>query len=295
MLTVVILNYRDAKRSLLCVQNVLAEGADYVLVWDNSADAGMSAADIQAGNPDPERVRIIISPHNYGFAAGVNRAIEFALIDRPGSWILLINNDAQLYHGAIEIMCNVLLENKNARIVSPLINNNASIQGRTWYQHLTGLLFKRRHFGCSSHPSGCCFLLAPERIVLPLFDERFFMYGEDCALGIRFQAPEDIIWLEKVLVFHEGSASSGLGSPFYEERMVAAHLLLARYIAKSRFYYLILLSIRFIVLPVRALVRAIRFRSVVPFVALWRGVLIAAGRDPLRQAISAPETPECTP
>jgi GT2 family glycosyltransferase len=291
MITAVILNYRDAKRSLTCIRNVLAEGADYIILWDNSADAGVSAADIQSANPDHARVRIIVSASNLGFAAGVNRAIESALADRPETWILLINNDACLRPGALTVMRDVLRENPEARLVSPLINNNGVIQGRAWYQRLTGLLFNRQHSGCLSYPSGCCFLLAPGRLSLPLFDERFFMYGEDCALGMRLQAPKDIFWLEKILVDHEGSASSGLGSLFYEERMVAAHLLLAGSITRFLPYYLLLLAARAAILPMRALVRAIRFRSMVPLIALWRGTIIAAGRDPLRQKISSPNTP----
>jgi GT2 family glycosyltransferase len=291
MITAIILNYRDARRSLACIRNVLEEGVDYVIVWDNSADAGISAADIRSGNPDHERVRIVISVRNLGFAAGVNRAIESALADRPETWILLINNDACLRPGALAMMRDVLRDNPEACLVSPLINNNGVIQGRTWYQHLTGLLFNKQHPGCSSHPSGCCFLLAPCRLSLPLFDERFFMYGEDCALGIRMQATKDIVWLEKILVDHEGSASSGLGSLFYEERMVAAHLLLAGSITRFLPYYLLLLAARAAILPMRALVRAIRFHSMIPLIALWRGGLIAAGRDPLRQEISVPETP----
>jgi GT2 family glycosyltransferase len=291
MITAVILNYRDAKRSLACIRNVLAEGADHIIVWDNSADAGVSAADIQSANPDPERVRIIVSASNLGFAAGANRAIESALADRPETWILLINNDACLRPGALAMMRDLLRENSEACLVSPLINNNGVIQGRAWYQCLTGLLFNRQYSGCLSYPSGCCFLLAPGRLSLPLFDERFFMYGEDWVLGMRLQAPKDIVWLEKILVDHEGSASSGLGSPFYEERMVAGHLLLAGSIARSSPHLLLLLIVRAVTLPMRALVRAIRFRSMIPFVALWRGTLIAAGRDPLRQKISLPNTP----
>lgn len=109
---------------------------------------------------------------------------------------------------------------------------------------------------------------------IPLFDEAFFMYGEDCELGWRL-SPQSIVYVDEELVTHEGSASSGLGSRFYEERMVAAHLILAQKIAKNRTEYALFLILRMISLPIRACIRSFRFRSLVPFYSLFSGFKIA--------------------
>ena len=120
------------------------------------------------------------------------------------------------------------------------------------------------------HASGCCLLIASERIETMLFDEDFFMYGEDAELGARLGASK-MVHVPQILVFHEGSASSGLGSEFYETRMVAAHLLLAEKFAHGSLDYMLLMTVRLFTLSVRGLIRAVRYRSSIPLWALLRG------------------------
>jgi GT2 family glycosyltransferase len=276
VITAIMLNYRDARRTLTCINSVLAEAVDHVMVWDNSADMGISAAAVRAGNPDPERVMIEISQKNIGFAAGVNRAIELAWRRHPGTWVLLINNDAVLLPGALPLLRQALLENTQAKLAAPRINHAGRVLGAVYYQRLTGMLFLHKtRPGCFPYPSGCCFLVASERFHFPLFDERFFMYGEDCALGFRLHAPGDILYLKEVLVYHELSASSQNGSQFYEERMVASHFLMAKVLAKSKLQFSVYMIARLITLLARSIIRACRYRSTAPLRALWHGALIA--------------------
>ena len=95
-----LLNYRDAPRSIRCIQSVLDEGAVAVVVWDNSADGGESARAVAHAYADAQRVNIVVSPTNLGFAAGVNRALAHGRALYPQAWVLLINNDARLLPGA---------------------------------------------------------------------------------------------------------------------------------------------------------------------------------------------------
>jgi len=90
-----------------------------------------------------------------------------------------------------------------------------------------------------------------------------------------------MLYLPQVLVQHEGSASSGLGTPFYESRMVAAHLILARKLAIGPIARSGLLLGHGMMLTARALVRATRYRSLVPLRALLVGWALAHGADPL--------------
>jgi GT2 family glycosyltransferase len=282
--TAVLINFRDAERTSKCVRSVLREHIDQVLVWDNSEDTGLSAASVQQEFQGEPRVQVEVCSRNLGFAAGANRAVESARRDRPGNWILLINNDATLREGALGRMAGVLADQPQMQLVSPGISHAGVVSGPLFYQRWTGLQFHRPAPGSFAFPTGCCLLMAPERITLPLFDETFFMYGEDVALGARLQA---VAHLPEVLVDHEGSASSGLGSRFYEERLVAAHCLLAGVLARSAMERCAMLSVRLPLLLVRAVLRSLRFRSLLPIRALCGGVFIAAGRDPLRPPASA--------
>ncbi|MBC7216477.1 MAG: hypothetical protein H5U28_14970 [Burkholderiaceae bacterium] len=273
------LHYRHAALTDRCVRSLLADGADAVLVWDNTSDGGESAKGITVCQEQPERIALEISPANIGFAAGVNRGIAAILARWPQAWVFLLNNDAEVLSGAVSTLSEALAAHSSAVVAFPLIDQGDRFSGATYYQRHFGLLSSRPLPASVMHPSGCALLIAPERIELPLFDEDFFMYGEDVMLGARL-GPQRMVHVPEVLVRHAGNAGSGQGSAFYEERMVAAHWLLARKLAKSRLELGLYLLGRALALPARALLRALRQRSLVPLTALRRGWRLASRRSP---------------
>ena len=271
------LHYRHAALTDRCVRSLLADGADAVLVWDNTGDGGESAKGITVCQEQPDRVVLEISPANLGFAAGVNRGIEAILARWPQAWVFLLNNDAEVLPGAVSTLSEALAAHSSAVVAFPLIDQGDRFSGATYYQRHFGLLSSRPLPASVMHPSGCALMIAPERIGLPLFDEDFFMYGEDVMLGARL-GPQRMVHVPKVLVRHAGNAGSGQGSAFYEERMVAAHWLLARKLAKNRLELGLYLLGRALSLSARALLRALRQRSLIPLTALWRGWRLAFAR-----------------
>jgi GT2 family glycosyltransferase len=271
-----ILNYRDWRRSELAIGSLLDEDIDAVVVWDNSEDRGDSAARLAAVLPTGAPVRIHVSPSNLGFAAGVNRGLELCASLYPGAWVLLINNDAKLARGALEILAKSLSDATASLIAYPAVAQGGAVRGTAYYHRATGLLSERPRAGCFAYASGCCMLLATDRLDLPLFDEAFFMYGEDAELGWRLRMRHDAMtFVDQVLVQHEGSASSGLGSMFYETHLVVAHMTLARKLASSRTEAIIFFILRVLMLTSRACMRATRFHSWIPLQALWQGGGIA--------------------
>lgn len=273
------LHYRHAALTERCVRSLLADGADAVLVWDNTGDEGESAKGITMCQERPDRVALEVSPTNLGFAAGVNRGIEAILARWPQAWIFLLNNDAEVLPGAIDKLRQALEAKPDAAVAYPGMQQGSVIFGETFYQRHFGLFTKKQLPGSIRYPSGCALMIAPERIELPLFDEDFFMYGEDVMLGARL-GPQRMVHVPRVLVRHAGNAGSGQGSAFYEERMVAAHWLLARKLATNRLELGLFLLGRAISLPARALLRALRQRSLVPLTALWRGWRLASRHFP---------------
>ena len=271
------LNYRDATRTLRCINSLLKEGAVHVLVLDNSEDDGASATALSQSLNVNAKVSIEVSLTNLGFAAGVNRGIEWITVRFGQAWVLLLNNDAHLLSGAISPLAEALTEHTQSVIAYPDIDNAGSITGTVYYQRHTGLLSSRPLPGSFPHASGCCQLIAVERSETTLFDEDFFMYGEDAELGARLGVAR-MTHVPKTLVYHEGSQSSGLGSDFYETRMIAAHWLLAHKLARSHTDLALLVCARFFTLGARAFLRALRFRSSMPIRALSRGWRIAHQR-----------------
>lgn len=271
-----ILNWRDPQRTSTCIHSLLNEAIDHVMVWDNSQDEGANYQSLTAAFHENARVSIVESPINLGFAAGINRALSLLSMKFQSPWVLVINNDAVLAKGGLEILRESLTQNSKAHLAYPRINHNGRILGTMYYHRLTGLLSDRPFLGAYAYASGCCFLLALDRLPLPLFDEEFFMYGEDWELGWRYrQTPEKLLHVPEMLVFHEGSSSSKLGSPFYESRLVAGHLLLTKKLTSKRLDCFLLLSCRIATLSLRAIIRSMRFRSLTPIRALWQGAAIA--------------------
>ena len=283
-----LLNFRDATRSAACAQTLLEDGALHVLVWDNSDDDGNTGLALRNALGADDRVSIKISPANFGFAAGVNRGVNWITSHHPGAWVLLINNDARMVAGGLAALRDALVRHPQARLAYPKIDHAGNVLGTVYYQRWFGLLSPRPLVGSDPYASGCCMLLNTTRIGPNVFDEDFFMYGEDMELGCRLRRePGAMLYLPIVWVRHEGSASSGLGTPFYEARMVAAHLILARKLAGGPLAHQLLLLGRGLTLTTRAVVRALRYRSRVPLRALREGWRLAQGADPLRDRARA--------
>lgn len=269
-----VLNYRDARRTLRCLRSLWEEGINHVLVWDNSADTGASTAELIRLTGRDTKLEIITSPENLGFARAVNRGIERLIQSHPGKHVLLINNDAVLTKGSLSQMTDKLRNAHQAWLVYPNVNHGGRVIGTVHYHRLTGILQLHGPAlpGSFAYASGCCMLINPAKPGTHLFDEAFFMYGEDIELGYRLQhIPNAMLHVPQALVIHEGSASSGMASEFYENRIVAGHFLLAKIMSQNSFDLILMLTMHWAALIVRAAIRAIRYRSFSPLLALRKG------------------------
>jgi GT2 family glycosyltransferase len=256
------------------------EGIGHVVVWDNSADGGISAAAIRVMYANDSRVLIHVSDENLGFAAGANRGLELCAAQLSATDVLLINNDAVLLAGALQTCMDAVRDHPDAAMISMDVEHAGQRQGPMYYQRWCGLQFKRPAWGAFGYASGSCLWMVLKNSPTPLFDEEFFMYGEDCELGWRLRHRAGAwIHVPRCLVMHEGSAASGLGSPFYEARMVAAHILLARKLAANSLQRRLFFTLRIPFLLARALVRSLRYGSLEPWRALSAGMRLANHPD----------------
>ena len=257
-----LLNFRDARRSARCIRSLLDEGVAHVLVWDNSGDDGASASELRGMFSDEARVHLVSSGRNLGFAAGVNRGMRECLQRFNADVVIVINNDALLRAEALTALRKTAHEHPDVAVISMDIDHAGHRQGPMFYQRWSGLQFTRPVAGAFAYASGCCLWVNMHRAPAPLLDEAFFMYGEDCELGWRLsRVPGAWVHLPQALVTHEGSASSGLGTAFYETHMVAAHLLLARKLARHRSEAVWFSLMRVPMLLARAGVRSLRFHQ----------------------------------
>ncbi|NYI19803.1 GT2 family glycosyltransferase [Xanthomonas arboricola] len=219
------------------------------------------------------RLSIVSPKRNLGFAAGVNKGLAEIDIRFPNSQVLLINNDAILLPGALDLLFSQLLINPEARLIYPSIDHGGWVRGTVYYHRLTGLITDNQLPGSFPYPSGCCLLINLTRTGTMLFDEEFFMYGEDIELGARLGSiPGAMIHVQSLLVQHEGSASSGMATQFYETRIAKAHIMLINKLGNNEIEKLMMGIGRMLTLPTRAFVRCIRYRSTVPLKAIYHAL-----------------------
>lgn len=269
MTAAITIHFRKPELTLACIDSLLADGWAPVMVWDNSQDEGASLRALEAMRPADERVQLVRSPVNLGFGKGMNAAL--AELGRRGyeGPVLLVNNDARVETGLRVVLEGELEGEKPPVLVAPRILQGGREQGWLYYQPWLALVTRRPLPGSFAYLSGCCLLVSRPDNTAPLFDETFFMYGEDVELSwrIRLQGGRMVL-LERVWLSHEGSASSGQASESYERCLVRSHWLLAEKLAINATARTLMRGLRLPVLLARACVRAVRFRSLVPLRAL---------------------------
>lgn len=270
-----VLHFRTPQRTISCLHSMSAEGIRRVVIVDNSQDGGRSIAAMEGGLRQLRgagiKAKLLTPPENLGFSAGV-RAGLVSIGQDADAHVLLINSDAQLEPGSLSRMLSGL---RDAGVVAPYAKSSDIAEPASpivFYHPLLALYLKNSQRCATAYPSGTCLLIRNDYVQPDLFDREFFFYGEDVMLGstlarrkIRFSGCED------AFVIHAGAASAHNGSMFYEYHMNRAHWLLARKLARNGAERFTFLLARCLILPLRALVRSVRFRSLTP----WYGLLAA--------------------
>jgi len=203
----------------------------------------------------------------------VNQALRWLEKNQPHRYYLLINNDAEATPGMLIKLLKFMQENDKTALTAPMIDLRQKQMAYSWYHRFTGLTFSHQIIGAFQYLTGCC-LLVDQRIVSKgLFDEDFFMYGEDVELCWRLRLSSwDTACVSEALAIHEGTGSSHHGGFFYEYHVARGHLLLARKLTRHQWEIPFLYSGKLLILTVRAILRSIRFRSLVPIKA-WISAL----------------------
>lgn len=276
----IVLNYRNAKRTEACLCSLVAQGLDAVLVVDNSDDEHASyelAAMMERQKTLMDcAIRLLNPKENLGFARGVNLALnDDAALHCDAA--LLINNDAIATPGMVASLTAALTNSGSAMVAPTVVDAAGKLQPMLWYQRYFGLLTTRWWPGSFPYLSGCCLLVSREMLKDGrLFDEDFFMYGEDTLLGWRLARAGTPAFLPyDTFVSHDGAGSSRRGQMFYEYHMARAHILLATKTWRYPVEIPLLLASKSCVLCMRALWRSARFGNMVPlkaFFMAWRAL-----------------------
>lgn len=269
----IIVNYFGAERTGRCIASLVDQAVDTILLVDNSASVTESTrlAEIvnRVSSPD---IHLQVNENNLGFGRAVNKAIRLDLEDSGGhAYYVLINNDAEASPGMVERLVSVLEQRNDVSLVAPLAVTGSGQTGYFWYSRICGSVSLRRTMSSFPFLTGCCLVIRKGLVEkTPLFDEDFFMYGEDVILSWKIQRQGDaILCMDDIRVYHEGTGSSSHGGFFYEYHTARGHILIALKTAEGFPELLLFLSGRVLYLTARALIRTWRHRNLSPVLALF--------------------------
>lgn len=265
----VVLNYRTADKTLVCLRSLVAEGVSHIVLVENSADHGISLkqmyTDLEALRCQGVMVEVLDQGRNLGFAAGVNCALSHIKTRSLVGDVLLINSDARLELGALARLVEAI--RGGAEMAAPMILSPNQVLGSplTYYQKYFGIVGKHRILGSLPFIVGACILLNQNFVNPDLFDEDFFFYGEDVMLGAAMSREgKRFLVVKSALVIHEGSGSAHNGSIFYEYHINRSHWVLAQKLSTGYVDRVFFVLGRMAVLPLRAIVRCVRIGSFKP-------------------------------
>ena len=246
-------NVRDLIRaSLLSLRReMLLNASQYeVIVLDNDSHDG-SVEMLRAEFPD---IILIASPVNLGFGAGCNLAYRQA----RGQFILLLNPDTEVIDHALDGLLDVMRSRPTAGIVGPrLVHTDRSFQRDSggalptlanvawnylFLQHFLPRRLAPAPLFLEGDPqgllpidwvSGASMLLRRSAVGPQIFDEAFFMFGEDMDVCDRVRrAGWEVLYDSAHAIVHLH------GSSFDQQASVAikatAHLGPRRVFAKNR-------------------------------------------------------------
>ena len=230
---IIILNYCNYTDTKKCVESIKLSDYDNfkVLIVDNDSpnDSIEQLNDLQS-----EKIHIISSGRNGGFAYGNNVGIDYAIINNF-DYVILLNNDTTVEKDFLSKMVETYKKsiNKNFVLTCRIMYGNEP--DKVWYagglidwENLRATHIEiNKKFNLKSlkienvqFASGCCMMI-PINIINKIgkLPEEYFMYYEDLDYCVHLQElGYEIRYNPDIVIYHFVSSSSGgNNSPFVIE------------------------------------------------------------------------------
>jgi len=217
-----VINFNTSGLTRRCTQSLLDAGIANILVLDNGSAMEDYLQLLSEPAASDERVRILRSEENLGFAQGSNRLIEEALRDSRCQRVLLLNSDAVVEAKGLEACLRDMRHSDHdlmgGRMLKPPAAD-ATLQevdslGITLYK---SLLASNRTSTADAYlgPTGGFavytrrFLEEVKRLHGYVFDPAYFCYAEDTDLCVRARLlGSSIGYTDEVVAYHKGQASN---------------------------------------------------------------------------------------
>jgi len=215
-ISVIILNYNGKKYLYDCLKSVLVQTfTDFEVIFvDNSSEDG--SVDFIKQNFEDERIIIVTSEKNLGFAGGNNLGLKHS----GGEYIVLLNNDTVVDKDWLKYLYDIINPDENIGIAQSLVrtegvpekyylkNGTLNLLGHNIMEVFdinedgTGEIFQA---------NGCSMIIRKELLDSfgGLFLDEYFAYAEDSYLSFKVKfAGLKIMHTSKSIVIHKGSATT---------------------------------------------------------------------------------------
>jgi GT2 family glycosyltransferase len=218
--TVVVLNHNGLEDTLRCLDSL--RQISYPHVSAVLVDNGSTIDPEQQALTHCDRLTVIKTGTNLGYAGGNNRGIEHAL-DRGADCVLILNNDTIVASSIVSALVEAFRSDPVLGIVGPVINfmdePDAVMTDGVRFNPGPGTEFFQRlriplQPGIRTAVSvdivnGCCMMVRSDVFrAVGLFDEQLFIVHEEADLCLRaLEAGFGCAVLSEALVWHKGSSS----------------------------------------------------------------------------------------
>lgn len=224
LVSVVVLTCNGREHLEECLGSLLEQTwpeREIILVVNGSADGSAAMVRERFG----DAVRLVELPENIGYTGGNNAGLRAA----RGEYVAVLNDDTRTdprWLGAmVETLrrrpdcglaaCKILSYREPEVIdnVGHLIYWDGTFRGRGRGERDRGQYDREEEV---LSPSGCAFLARKAALDRAgLFDEDFFIYGDDADLSLRVRlAGWKAVYVPEAVVYHKYSATAGAYSPF---------------------------------------------------------------------------------
>jgi len=254
LLSVLALNYNGArimgimKEMVASIRASAYDRIELIMIDNGSTDGSFDEISRFIMESGLRRFELVRSKRNVGFAGGNNLAYKY--VDPNSEYVLLLNNDAVLYTGAIRSMIKRMEEHRDVGAASGISirYDRPVLDGSIWFvnemynsvgpppEPFRG----ETHFSetVQTYPYGAGAFIRRKALDLTngegkVFDDELFMYADDVLLGFKmWNQGQKVMFYPVLCTKHKGGASSDSGFKAYHAlrgRAAVSEALLTRW------------------------------------------------------------------
>lgn len=216
---VIVLNWNNASDTAACLESLFKSNVAILPIVVDNASTKPGFDDLATRFPEAIYLR---NQENLGFGRGNNVGLKWALANTSAEYLLILNNDALVKSGTIEILESFLDHNKQVSVATPQIvfadeptlvwYGGGDVN---WWRGSATVYNWRQHVNLNSSPqaitfaSGCAIMIRRGALKeVGGFDPKYFMYEEDVDFSLRLaQSGHTIFYVPQAIVLHRVQGS----------------------------------------------------------------------------------------